>query len=111
MKENNENSSSSDEDDEEDGDETDEAEKEIPAEQVNTQKEMSVKKTQTKQVKKVNEPANTPDKEKSSANAPLKRGQKARQNKIKQKYKDQDESDKELIMQYLGVSSWFLMIL
>ncbi len=100
MKENNENSSS----DDDDGEETDEAEKETPAEQVSTQKEMGVKKTKTKQVKKVNEPMNTADKEISSANAPLKRGQKARQNKIKQKYKDQDESDKELIMQYLGVS-------
>lgn len=35
-------------------------------------------------------------------NAPLKKGQKARLNKMKKKYKDQDEEDKELAMQLLG---------
>jgi hypothetical protein len=34
----------------------------------------------------------------------LKRGQKSKLAKIKQKYKDQDDEDRELIMQYLAVS-------
>lgn len=33
----------------------------------------------------------------------FKRGQKTRFNKMKNKYKDQDDEDRELIMQYLGV--------
>ncbi len=33
----------------------------------------------------------------------MKRGQRSRLNKIKNKYKDQDDEDKELIMQYLAV--------
>ena len=105
MKESNEHLSSSDDEEDDDEEETDEAvEIETPADKVSNQKDTNVRKTKTKQVKKVDEVATTADKEKSSANVPLKRGQKARQNKIKQKYKDQDESDKELIMQYLGVS-------
>ncbi len=35
---------------------------------------------------------------------PLKRGQKSKLAKIKQKYKDQDDEDRELVMQYLAVS-------
>lgn len=35
---------------------------------------------------------------------PLKRGQKSRLAKMKTKYKDQDEEDRELVMQYLSVS-------
>lgn len=35
---------------------------------------------------------------------PLKRGQKSRLAKIKTKYKDQDEEDREIIMQYLSVN-------
>jgi hypothetical protein len=36
-------------------------------------------------------------------NLPLKRGQKAKLNKIKTKYKDQDDEDKQIFMQYLAV--------
>lgn len=38
----------------------------------------------------------------------VKRGQRSKLAKIKQKYKDQDEEDRELIMQYLAVSIFFL---
>lgn len=41
---------------------------------------------------------------KQAKNQPLKRGQKTRLNKIKKKYKDQDEEDRELVMQYLASS-------
>ena len=36
-------------------------------------------------------------------NIPLKRGQKSKLNKIKNKYKDQDDEDKQIFMQYLAV--------
>ena len=42
---------------------------------------------------------------KQAKNQPLKRGQKTRLNKIKKKYKDQDEEDRELVMQYLAVKN------
>ncbi|XP_072895740.1 ribosome quality control complex subunit NEMF [Hemitrygon akajei] len=42
------------------------------------------------------------DTKKSSSQQPLKRGQKAKLKKIKEKYKDQDEEDRELMMKLLG---------
>uniref|UniRef100_UPI00398E5961 ribosome quality control complex subunit NEMF n=1 Tax=Pristiophorus japonicus TaxID=55135 RepID=UPI00398E5961 len=42
------------------------------------------------------------DAKKSSSQQPLKRGQKAKLKKIKEKYKDQDEEDRELMMKLLG---------
>ena len=42
--------------------------------------------------------------DKSNKQQPLKRGQKARLNKMKSKYKDQDDEDRELVMQFLAVS-------
>ena len=36
-------------------------------------------------------------------NITLKRGQKSKLNKIKNKYKDQDDEDKQIFMQYLAV--------
>ena len=42
--------------------------------------------------------------EKTTKQQPLKRGQKARLNKMKSKYKDQDDEDRELVMQFLAVS-------
>ncbi|XP_048456043.1 ribosome quality control complex subunit NEMF-like [Rhincodon typus] len=41
-------------------------------------------------------------KKSSSSQQPLKRGQKAKLKKIKEKYKDQDEEDRELMMKLLG---------
>uniref|UniRef100_F7DW96 Ribosome quality control complex subunit NEMF n=1 Tax=Xenopus tropicalis TaxID=8364 RepID=F7DW96_XENTR len=38
----------------------------------------------------------------STGNQPMKRGQKSKLKKIKEKYKDQDEEDRDLIMQLLG---------
>lgn len=40
--------------------------------------------------------------DKSNKQQPLKRGQKARLNKMKSKYKDQDDEDRELVMQFLA---------
>ncbi|CAF0710373.1 unnamed protein product, partial [Brachionus calyciflorus] len=55
--------------------------------------EYSSKQKQTES-KKIQEPP--------KKNQPLKRGQKSKLAKIKTKYKDQDEEDRELIMQYLA---------
>ena len=44
------------------------------------------------------------EKKEASKQQPLKRGQKARLNKMKSKYKDQDDEDRELVMQFLAVS-------
>jgi len=45
----------------------------------------------------------TQEKANKDKNLPLKRGQKSRLNKMKKKYKDQDEEDKELVMKFLAV--------
>lgn len=48
------------------------------------------------------------EKSKGQKSTVLKRGQRSKVAKMKQKYKDQDEEDRELVMQFLAVSEMIL---
>ena len=59
----------------------------------------------------INKSSVAPKSNNVEGNAPLKRGQKARLKKMKTKYKDQDEEDRELAMQILQVISLLIHFL
>ena len=81
-------------------------------ERKDTKNQAEIDSEETARVNELSDPEiekfNSSDSQSKKNKIAVKRGQKSKLAKIKQKYKDQDDEDRELIMKYLAVKKLYL---